>query len=615
MSAEIGVGFGPAQRVARRPDQLELGASREPFNWPLVLLAYAVVCVIAIVKTLHGLDTTPLLKDTDDAMRLVTVRDLLAGQNWFDHTQYRLNTPYGAEIHWSHLVDAGIGAVILLLRPLAGALTETVAVCVWPLLLLLPLMVLSGRLAFRLVGRAGILPAVVLTPLSLAMMAEFTPGRIDHDSVQILLLLSMLWGAIGALERERFGWLAGIAAAVSLAIGIEGLPSVVAAVLAFALMWVARPERAGAMRAFGLGFGIGTPVMLMLAYQPSHWLVPAVDEISIVYAAFAAGAGAILTALSLLPLAARAPWQRLALGVVLGAVLGLAIVIAFPIVLGGPYASLDPWLVKNWLSNIGEAETMVESVRGFDAFSIGAIVPVFLALIAIGFRVLRGEAEGRDAWLILGLFLLIAVAVMCVEIRGASMAGALIAPSAAWVILKARNRYLLRDRLSGALGLIGSWFGFAGLPVALVAVLLSMPFGGNQAAAASKSTNACLMPQAFAPLAALPPARTMSLIDLGSHTLLYTRDSVVAAPYHRDQQGLLDAFHFFDGPIAAGRDILSKRGVSLVVVCPGMAEMAGLPSASPDSFVKLYAANKLPAWLDEVSAPGSTLRIYRVLPQ
>ena len=89
MSAEIGVGFGPAQRVARRPDQLELGASREPFNWPLVLLAYAVVCVIAIVKTLHGLDTTPLLKDTDDAMRLVTVRDLLAGQNWFDHTQYR----------------------------------------------------------------------------------------------------------------------------------------------------------------------------------------------------------------------------------------------------------------------------------------------------------------------------------------------------------------------------------------------------------------------------------------------------------------------------------------------------------------------------------------------
>jgi hypothetical protein len=106
----------------------------------------------------------------------------------------------------------------------------------------------------------------------------------------------------------------------------------------------------------------------------------------------------------------------------------------------------------------------------------------------------------------------------------------------------------------------------------------------------------------------------MTLIDLGSHTLLYTRDSVVAAPYHRDQQGLLDAFHFFDGPIAGGRDILAKRGVSLVVVCPGMPELQGLADAAPDSFVKLFAAGRLPPWLEEISAPGATLTIYRVVP-
>src|SRR6185312_8757907 len=182
-------------------------------------------------------------------------------------------------------------------------------------------------------------------------------------------------------------------------------------------------------------------------------------------------------------------------------------------------------------------------------------------------------------------------------------------------ILKARAHYLARSRLVGALGMVVGWLGFAELAVTVAAALLATPLGVPTAAASTRDTGACLLPQGYAPLAALPKARVMSLIDLGSHVLLYTADSVVAAPYHRDQQGLLDAFHFFDGPIAAGRDILSKRGVSLVVVCPGMAEMAGLPSASPDSFVKLYAANKLPAWLDEVSAPGSTLRIYRVLPQ
>src|ERR1700694_2453450 len=42
---------------------------------------------------------------TDDAMRLVQFRDLLAGQGWFDLTQYRLSPPDGAAMHWSRLID------------------------------------------------------------------------------------------------------------------------------------------------------------------------------------------------------------------------------------------------------------------------------------------------------------------------------------------------------------------------------------------------------------------------------------------------------------------------------------------------------------------------------
>ena len=47
--------------------------------------------------------TVPLILDTDDAMRLTDVHDLLAGQPWFDFTQHRINAPFGAEIHWSRL--------------------------------------------------------------------------------------------------------------------------------------------------------------------------------------------------------------------------------------------------------------------------------------------------------------------------------------------------------------------------------------------------------------------------------------------------------------------------------------------------------------------------------
>ena len=90
--------------------------------------------------------------------------------------------------------------------------------------------------------------------------------------------------------------------------------------------------------------------------------------------------------------------------------------------------------------------------------------------------------------------------------------------------------------------------------------------------------------------------------------------SVVAAPYQRDQAGVLDAFHFFNHPIAEARQILASRGVTLVVICPQMPEMNGQPDAVPDSFVKLLAAGKLPDWLTPISAPGDVLKVFRAAP-
>src|SRR4051794_39267001 len=60
------------------------------------------------------------LGDTDDNMRMMQVRGLLHGQGWFDLRQHRMNVPYGANIHWSRLVDLPIGGLILLLRPIVG---------------------------------------------------------------------------------------------------------------------------------------------------------------------------------------------------------------------------------------------------------------------------------------------------------------------------------------------------------------------------------------------------------------------------------------------------------------------------------------------------------------
>jgi hypothetical protein len=124
----------------------------------------------------------------------------------------------------------------------------------------------------------------------------------------------------------------------------------------------------------------------------------------------------------------------------------------------------------------------------------------------------------------------------------------------------------------------------------------------------------CLVPSAFADLAAMPPERIMTPIDLGSHMLLETPHSVVAAPYHRNQAGVRDAIAFFNHPIDTVKPILADRGVTLVVVCPLMPELITGFDPAPDSFILLMKQGKLPGWLEEVSLPDAPLRVFAVLP-
>src|SRR5258708_5838822 len=88
---------------------------------------------------------------TDDAMRLVEVRDLLAGQGWFDLTQYRLNPPDGVVMHWSRLIDLPLAMLIRAGETvLPSAIAERVAATIWPAALLLIFLAGVARLAHEL---------------------------------------------------------------------------------------------------------------------------------------------------------------------------------------------------------------------------------------------------------------------------------------------------------------------------------------------------------------------------------------------------------------------------------------------------------------------------------
>jgi len=588
--------------------------SRSGPDLRLVALVLLAAITILVMRTLVGRSGQPFFADTDDAMRMVMVRDFIAGQSWYDLTAHRLNTPFGAEIHWSRLVDLPLALLVMAFTPLLGADTAMVAAgYVWPMFLLAVLLWLSARLAQRLVGPEGVLPALVLPILSPAVTAEFTPGRVDHHNLVILLTLATAWAGVEAVRRPRFAILGGFFAATALAIATESLPSIAAAILVSGLLWVFDASKAATMRIFGVSFAVATAAHLAIYRPPSRWLEAACDVLSPVYVAVALAVAAAFTIASLVP-TPRAAWQRLALLAVLGVAGMGAVILAYPQCLAGPYGALDPWLQANWIAGIIEAKPWTSSIFELPAYAVAVGAPALLGSLVVMYR-LWSVNEGRAEWGALLVFLLLAAVIMLAQIRGARLAVMPAMPAAAWLIVAARKRYLANPRFVPILGLAGSWLAFSGLVLALVvaAFVAVVPGRAQQVAEARAGKEPCLVPSAFADLAAMAPERLMAPIDLGAHLLLYTPHDVVAAPYHRNQGGVRDAFRFFNDSIDDAHGILVERGIGLVVICPDMAELRGIRGRADDSFVNLLAAGRLPAWLAAVPNSGP-LQVFAVRP-
>ena len=439
---------------------------RAQIDWRLVALVFVLTAGAYVARAILTSGTVPLFNDTDDAMRLVEVRDFLAGQGWYDLMQHRLDAPFGAEMHWSRLIDAPITALMLLLRPFAGPLTETIAVYAWPLLLLLALLILSARISARLAGPEAVLPGLVLPAFSLITMVEFSPGRIDHHSVQILLALTMLACLVDALERPRAALFAGLAAAIAIAIGAESLPSAAAGAIASGILWVIDRRNTNLFRNFGVSFALGTLLLLLAALPPDRWFIPYCDAISVVFAAAAIGTGALFVLLSLLPL--RTPVLRLAAGAVAGIALIGLLYLLFPGCFRGPYSNLDPWLISHWIDRIDEAKPLWIAFTSNPSYVAAVALPPLLALGICAWQLLRAPADLRRRWLAYAVVLAVAVAIMLLQVRGARLATSLAVPAGAALIVTARRAYLERKGVLPLVGLLGGWVGFAGLALSVM---------------------------------------------------------------------------------------------------------------------------------------------------
>src|SRR5688572_3950665 len=173
----------PVAGLGKAKNMGELDGLEKHWRW-LILLFWLIFVTLFLVSRSPQIGAFAL-GDTDDNMRMMQVRALLEGQGWYDLRQYRLNPPFGADIHWSRLVDLPIAGLKLLLTPFVGGRSaEIVAVVVAPLLPMLVALIALSVTVRRLVDGSAFVIVLLLILCAGSTRGMWAPLRLDHHGWQ-----------------------------------------------------------------------------------------------------------------------------------------------------------------------------------------------------------------------------------------------------------------------------------------------------------------------------------------------------------------------------------------------------------------------------------------------
>jgi hypothetical protein len=574
----------------------------------IALVWLAVSAVLALASPHLAAGRFP---DTDDVMRLVQVRDLLAGQGWFDLFQHRMSPPEGTLMHWSRLVDAPLAALVWLLAlimPMGDA--EWTAAIAVPLLLLLMTMLATGRLAWRRLGPGPALIACASFALVALLPAQFQPLRIDHHGWQIMTVVIAAWAVLRD-HSPRGAIIAGLAMAAGLMVSLETVFMAAAFALVLVWRWLADDDARRLLVRY-LQALAGGLIVLFAATRGMVDLAPHCDAIAPAHLGLF-----VIVAAGTTALAGAAPRSRLVILGALGAIglTGIALVgWAAPACLAPPFAGLDPLVRELWYVRVTEGLPLWHRPL---AEALPALIQCLAALAIVLWNAVRGQHDLRGWWREYGLLLAVAILGGLATYRSIAFAALLATIPLGWlawrVVLLWRARAGLPLRLAAAAGVYVLF-----LPAPLVsalAPLLAQPGAVTAPAATGTVANSsCEMHANARLLDRLPAGTVFAPLDLGPGLLLDTRHAVVASSHHRAMTGMTHVIAGFTAEAEAARAIVTASGAHYVVTCADIGEMAVYRQAGgAQSLAARLSAGDAPDWLEAVAIGGPEgLRAWRV---
>ena len=573
-------------------------------GWALVALLLVLQSVKAIATMHFG--------DPDDALRMVQVRDLLAGQGWFDLHQYRLAPPAGVVMHWSRLVDAPIAGVILLLRPLLGeANAELAAAVMVPLLTMLAAQLCLARLVAHKLDAKLVLIGTLLIMVMFPALMQVSPLRIDHHGWQIVAVVAAL-NALLAKTPRAAALVAGTALAFGMSISLELLPFAGLLGGLFALRWWRDPAQWRWLTWYLDVLVIASAGFFLTTRGPFD-LTNYCDAVS---PAYLGGLAIIAVAVHGVALRPAVPRWWLGVGLAAAVAAGCAVFLGLaPGCSAGPFARLDPLVRSMWYDNVREGMPVW---RQDWAVLLQMLIPPTAGL---GAALVLARREAGRFWGEFALVLGGAIAISVAVSRFSSVSSAIAIVPLTWLVRQTAQRLgqagPLLPRLGPVLLLLvvllpGLVFELAGRAAALVAA--PPPLSANPTHEASV---ACSQPGSMAALARQPRGTILSPLDLGPFILARTPHSVLASGHHRAAAAMHDSLAAFLAPPDQARALLQARQIDYVLICPDLVESQMERDRGPTGLAAMLLANRPPPWLERVDlgSQGGSMQLWRVKPQ
>ena len=576
-------------------------------HWLWTLLALWLVAAALLTYEYWNAIRWFALGDTDDNMRMMQVRALLEGQGWYDLRQHRMNPPFGADIHWSRLVDLPIAAIKLALTPfMGGAGAEKAAVTIAPLLPLGVTMLALAVTVRRLVSPYAFVLAMALLACAHSTRGMFVPLRIDHHGWQLAMVALCLAG-ISDPRRARGGLVLGLATVGSLTIGMEMLPYLAIAGAVTVLRWIWDESEARRLATYGASLAGGCALSWLIFTSEANSRAVC-DALSPVWLSAMLLAGAVSVGLA--SVSPQNRLVRLGLAALGGAAIAGAFAYMWPHCLGRLEQS-SPELEQLWLSRVREAMPIWR--HGWKTAAITASLPVIglVGYFAMLWNRRRDPAQ-LIPWAGLTIVALLSASLLLWQTRAGPAAQMLSIPGVtalAWLV----RPWLMRTHI--AVRLIGLAVGFiliSGLGTLWTTRAVPDPQRPARPQVDAANRTCPTMP-ALRPVALQPRGNVLTFVDLGPRLITVTHHNAVIGPYHRNAEQIVDVMKAWRGDAANARRTVDKYRIDYVLICPNLSESTIYRAEAPNGFYVQLTRGQVPDWLERVPLPSdSPYMMWRV---